>query len=175
MFLKRCLSALAIMVASYSAAHAQAGSFCEAVNTILNDAPNDFKNIMGRPMQANMNASMWASSVKIPGTVGYRIVQAMGLFYEGALIQTSDKEKLPPVYEEYKKKINECLAPLGYKMSTQENVVAGLSDLKKVVFMKEVEEYKNGDDIKNLPPHVTMEATYQKDNGFTIVMFIFQH
>ncbi|GAA4463245.1 hypothetical protein GCM10023093_11300 [Nemorincola caseinilytica] len=173
--MKRFLTTMALAAASYGAAHAQAGSFCEAVNAIMKDAPNDFKNIMGRQMQANMNASMWASSIKIPGTIGYRIVQAMGLFYEGALIQTPDKDKLPPVYEEYKKKLSDCLTPLGYKMTLQENVVAGLGDLKKVVFMKDVEEYKEGANIKDLPPHITMEATYNKEGGFTIVIFIFQH
>jgi hypothetical protein len=126
-------------------------------------------------MEANLNATMWASSIKIPGTIGYRIVQAMGLFYEGALIQTSDKEKLQPVYDEYKKKLTECLTPMGYKISYQDNVVASLGDLKKVVFMQDIKEYQDGDDISKLPPHVTMEATYNKQGGFTIVIFIFEH
>jgi len=166
---------MAVAVAGYSSAMGQTAGFCEAINNIMADAPHNFDNIKGKQMDMSMHSTMWASSVKIPGTVGYRIVESMGLFYEGALIQTTDKTKLPPLYAEYKKKLQECLTPLGYKMSTQENVVAGLSDLKKVVFMKDIEEPTETDDISKLPPHITMEADYHKQGGFTLVIFIFQH
>jgi hypothetical protein len=171
--MKRIAILLTIFIAFSTKMNAQATGFCDAVNAILNDAPNDFKNIRGRMMESNINANMWSSTIKVPGTVGYRIVQAMGLFYEGAFIQTSDKDDLQPVYDKYKKQLSECLAPMGYKVSYQENFTAGLSDFKKVVYMKDL---KPGLKTSELPPHATIEVTYNKDIGkFTIVMFLFQH
>lgn len=176
MLLKKMFSVAAIAVACTIGAHAQTESFCGAVNKILADAPNNYANIRGRVMDQSLGAQKWASTVKIPGALGYRIVQAMGLFYEAAFIQTTDKEKLQPVYEEYKKKLSECLVPQGYILSTQENVVAGLGDFPKLVFMKEPEEFVQGtSQLRDLPPHVTMEVLFNKDNGFTIVAFIFNH
>lgn len=176
MFLKKYLSILAVVAAGNAGAYAQSGSFCDAINTIVADAPNEFRNIRGRVMDEGIGSTKWSSTVKIPGTIGYRIVQAMGLFYEGAIIQTTDKEKLIPVYEEYKKKLSECLLPQGYKLSNQENVVAGLSDYPKLVFMKDPGEFKDDSKIQDLPPHITMEVMYNKNaGGFSIVMFIFRH
>jgi len=171
--MKRLLLLIAFASICTANAGAQEASFCEAVTAIMNDAPNDFKNIKGRMMESNINANMWASTIKVPGSVGYRIVQSMGLFYETAFIQTTNKDDLKPVYERYKKLLNECLALLGYKISYQENYIAGLSEFRKVVFMKDLKE---GLKATELPPHATMEATYNKDIGkFTIVMFLFQH
>lgn len=148
-------------------------NFCEAIDTVMEESPNGFKNIIGRMMESNVTGTMWASTIKIPGTVGYRIVNAMGSFYEGALIQTTDKDKLGPVYEEFKEKITKCLASKGYKMTSQENFTAGLSDFRKLVWMIPPKEGMKAED---LPPHVTMEAMYSAEIGkFTIVMFIFQH
>jgi hypothetical protein len=176
MLIKRFLMVLLFAVAVYTPSSAQSGDFCEAVNAVMNDAPNDYRNIRGRMMESNMNSNMWASTIKIPGSIGYRIVQAMGLFYESAVGQSTNKDDLGPIYEEYKKKLNNCLAPKGYKLSSQENFTAGLSDYRKLVWMKEVKEPTRESTTKDLPPHVTMEATYNKDIGkFTIVMFIFQH
>ena len=174
MFLKQTLL-LAATVATCTATNAQT-TFCEGVNTILADAPQDFRNIKGRMMESNMNATMWASTIKLQGSIGYRLVQSMGLFYEAAIFQTSDKEKIQPYYEEYKQKLADCLGPKGYKMTLQENVTAGLGDFKKVVFMKDIGEPKEGTTIKDLPPHATMEVLYNKDKGgFTVVIFLFQH
>ena len=176
MLLKKMFSVVAIAAACTTGAHAQTESFCGAVNKILADAPNNYANIRGREMDQSLGAQKWASTVKIPGALGYRIVQAMGLFYEAAMVQTTDKEKLQPVYEEYKKKLSECLVPQGYILSTQENVVAGLGDFPKLVFMKEPEEYVQGaSQLRDLPPHVTMEVLFNKDNGFTVVVFLFNH
>ncbi len=170
--LKRLILTLLVAVACNTTMHAQL-EFCEGVNAVLKDAANNFKNILGRMMESNMNATMWSSTVKIDGVIGYRIVSSMGFFYEGAFIQTTNKDKLMPVYTEFKNKLNACLAPQGYKISYQDNFTAGLSDFKKVVFMKDI---KPGTDAKDLPPHVTIETIYNKDIGkFTIVMFLFNH
>ena len=174
MFLKQLLLTTAT-VASCTFAQAQV-TFCEAVNSILADAPEGFQHIKGRMMESNMNATMWASTIKLPGSIGYRLVQSMGLFYEAAIFQSSDKEKIQPYYEEYKQKLADCLGPKGYKMSMQDNVTAGLGDFKKVVFLKDIGDPKEGATLKDLPPHVTMEVLYNKDKGgFSVVIFLFQH
>ncbi len=173
MHMKQFILSLSAVVALSTAAQAQSSSFCEGVHDVLKDAPNDYRNILGRMMESTTSGTMWSSTVKIPGVVGYRIVSAMGYFYEGAFIQTTDKNKLKPLYDEYTEKLKACLAPDGYKLSYQENFIAGLSDFRKVIFMKDI---KPGTDAKDLPPHVTMEALYNKDIGkFALVMFIFNH
>ncbi len=178
MLIKRFPIVLFLALASHTVTSAQTHmtNFCEAVTAVMNDGVNDFRNIKGKMMESNANANMWASTIKIPGSIGYRIVQSMGLFYESALIQTTNKDDLRPVYDEYKKKLSDCLLPKGYKLTYQENFVAGLGDYKKMVFMKEVKAATKESSVKDLPPHVTVEATYNKDIGkFTVVVFIFQH
>jgi hypothetical protein len=173
MLFKKTILLLSILASIFTHTYAQNPDFCEGVIVVLNDAPNGFKNIKGRMLESNMNATMWKSTVQIPGTVGYRIVQSMGLFYEAGLLQTTSKDDLRPVYEKYKKLLNDCLSPLGYILSTQDNFTAGISDFKKLVFIKEVNETTTTAD---LPSHVTMEVTYSSQVGkFTIVLFIFQH
>lgn len=173
MLFKKIFLVSLLSAAGTFSVQAQINNFCDGVNAVMNDAPNNFNNILGRMMESNMTATMWSSTIKIPGVIGYRIVNSMGYFYEGAFIQTTNKDDIKPVYEEYKKKLNDCLSPLGYKFSTQENFTAGISEFRKMVFMKDV---KPGTEAKDLPPHVTVEATYNKDIGkFTLVMFIFNH
>lgn len=173
MLLRKTILLASLVASIFTHAHAQNPDFCEGVVAVMNDAPNGFKNIKGRMLESNMNATMWKSTLQIPGTVGYRIVQSMGLFYEAGLLQTTSKDNLQPVYDKYKKLLNDCLSPLGYNLSTQDNFTAGISDFKKLVFMKEVNE---GANTANLPSHVTMEVTYSSQVGkFTIVLFIFQH
>ena len=132
-------------------------------------------------IESNMNATMWAVGIKVPGAIGTRLVSSMGLFYEGAFYQTKNKEELKTVYEKYKNLLTSCLASQGYKLSKQPNFYPGLGDYKKLVFMKE-----SGDDGKtatapahasdSAPPHIAMEADYSKESGkYTIVMFIFEH
>ncbi len=154
-------------------AKAQSGGFCDVVNTILKESDSKFKNIQGKMMEMNATATMWASTVKLPGSIGYRIVNSMGFFYESAVLQTTNRNEIKPIYDEYKKKLSECLRPQGYEISYQENFTAGLSDYKKVVYMKKVKE---DTPLEELPPHVTMEVTYSKEVGkFTVVIFLFQH
>lgn len=153
--------------------NAQTADFCEAVAAVMNDAPNEFRNIRGRMVESNMNSNMWASPVKVPGSIGHRVVQAMGLFYEAAFLQTTNRDEVRPVYDKLKQQLTDCLTPLGYKVSYQENFTASLGDFKKVVLMKDL---KPGLKPEELPPHATIEVTYSKDVGkFTVVMFLFQH
>lgn len=167
----RTLFLIALM--SSAGAFAQSNDFCEAVEAVMNDAPSGFTNIKGKMLDMNANATMWASTVKIPGSIGYRIVHSMGVFYESGLAQSTNKDDVIPKYLEYKKKLTDCLAPLGYTLSTQENYVAGLSEYKKLVFMKEVPEDTPRD---KMPAHVTMELMYSKEVGkFTLGMFIFKY
>lgn len=172
MNIKSLLLLLAIL-GYKSTAHAQSGGFCDAVNTILIASETKFKNIQGKMMEMNATATMWASTVKLPGSIGYRIVNSMGFFYESAVLQTTNKNEIKPIYDEYKKKLSECLTPQGYEISYQENFIAGLGDYKKIVYMKKVKE---GTPLEELPPHVTMEVTYSKEVGkFTVVIFLFNH
>lgn len=164
---------VALTLAGYNHTNAQMTDFCEAINAIVMDAPNSYTNIRGRMMGSNANATMWSSTIKIPGTIGYRIVNSMGLFYEGALMQSKLREKVKPVYDEYRQKLKNCLEPQGYKLTEQKNFAKGLEDYPKLVFMKEIPE---NTPTEKLPPHITMEAMYNKDiDKYTVVMFIFQH
>lgn len=173
MLLKRLFTVLSIAIATNASAQLRMTNFCEGIDTIMKEAPTGYKNIMARMMESNVTGTMWASTIKIPGAIGYRIVQSMGMFYEAAFVQSTNKDDLTPVYAEYKDKITKCLESKGYKLSSQENFTAGLSDFRKLIWMIPPKEGMKADE---LPPHVTMEATYNKDIGkFTIVMFIFQH
>ena len=171
--MKRLLLLTATALALAPSTHAQENDFCDAVKAVLNDAPYGFTHVHGRAFESNQNAMMWPATVKIPGAKACRVVKSMGLFYEAGMLQTSDKDKLEPVYNKYRNMLTDCLGPLGYKISYQPNFTAGLSDLKKIVFMKDIPENLT---VPELPPHVTVEAMYSKDvGGFTIVMIIFEH
>ncbi len=149
---------------------AQSGDFCNAVNTIVRDAPNKFRNIKGVQKESHMNASSWDCGIKVPGTIASRFVASMGLFYEGAFFQTADVAEVRAVYEEHKKELNDCLTAQGYKVSQQDNFYPGMKDYKKLVFMPDDPK------AKVPPPHITMEATYNKTVGkYTVVMYIFEH
>jgi len=171
--MKRLLLSVAVACMLVPFAHAQDADFCDAVKAVLNDAPSGFSHVHARVFESNQNAMMWPATLKIPGAKACRVVKSMGLFYEAGLIQTSDKDKLEPVYKKYRDMLADCLAPLGYKISYQPNFTAGLSELKKVVFMKDIPENLT---VAELPPHLTLEAMYSKDvGGFTIVMIVFDH
>jgi hypothetical protein len=171
--MKRLFLLAAAMGLLHTSVRAQSSDFCEAVTAVMNDAPNEFRNIRGRMVESNMNSNMWASPVKVPGSLGHRVVQAMGLFYEAAFLQTTNRDDVRPAYDKLKQQLTQCLEPMGYKVSYQENFTAGLGDYKKVVLMKDL---KPGLKSEELPPHATIEVTYSKDVGkFTVVMFLFQH
>jgi hypothetical protein len=152
---------------------AQQGDFCKAINTILKDAPNKFRNLRGKELQNNPNAIIWECGVKAPGSLASRFVVAMGLFYEGAFLQTQNKADVKPAYDEYKALLSNCLLPQGFKLTYQENFYPGMGEYKKLAFMPEI---KPDATDKKPPPHVTMEATYSKAlEKYTLVIYIFEH
>jgi len=181
MFIRRLFFLLCIYIVSCGRSYAQGNDFCNAVNVILRDAPNHFRNVKGRMTESNMNATMWASGISVPGSISTRFVFSMGLFYECAFYQTRDKAELLAVYNKYKEMISGCLQPQGYKLYYHDNFYPGLADYKKLVFMQELEIDPKADTVtthvaNTAPPHITMEADYSKESGkYTIMMFIFEH
>ncbi len=170
MFLRRFFFVIVLVISAGSAAFAQ-DEFCEAVNAIIMDAPNQFRNVRGNAMGAR--GEIWASSIKVPGTISSRFVYAMGLFYEGGFFQSKDISKLRPVYEKYIRLLNECLSQQGYKMTSQPNFNPGLEAYKKQVFML---PERMSSASAGAPSHITLEATYSKTVGYyTLVMYIFEH
>ena len=153
--------------------YSQQGDFCDAVTTILRDAPNKFRNIKGREIESGINAIVWESGIKVPGTISSRFVVSMGGFYEGAFFQTRNKDALKAYYDKYKDLLTGCLAPQGFVLSLSDNFYPGLEDYKKIVLMQELKV----DTLAKIPPaHVTMEAAYNKDaKNYTLVMYIFEH
>jgi len=171
--MRKILSILLVIYFSYSSCYAQSDDFCNSVFTILRDGPNKFRNIRGSVTDANANATIWSCGVIIPGTISSRFVASMGLFYEGAFIQTKNKEDLKDVYNKYKTKLDSCLLPRGYALSQSDNFYTELSDYKKLVYFSETQ----GEEIPaKAPPHISLEVAYSKELGFyTIVMYIFEH
>ena len=165
------LFSLLLVAGHCSVAYGQGGDFCEAVQTIANDGANRFRNIRGKKNGDNATSTMWESGIKIPGVISARFVASLGLFYEGAFIQTKDKEAAGKVYQKYKQTLSDCLIPEGYTMSLQPNFYPTLSEYKKVVFMPKPHP------TDTIPPsHITLEATYSKTVGlYTVVMYIFEH
>ena len=173
LFMKILLIIFGILIIHNNTSYAQDDEFCNAITTIINDAPNKFRNICGKEIQRNATATMWASGIKVPGTIGSRFVASMGLFYEGAFFQTGRIDELKNAYDKYRDLLGNCFGPQHYKMSTQPNFYPGLSGYKKVVFMPEVD---SATAPAKAPAHITFEATYNKDiKLYTLVMYIFEH
>ena len=181
MFIKRFSLLLFIICAVYNKGYGQANDFCNAVNVILRDAPNKFRDIKGRMTESGLYATIWVSGINVPGAITTRFVESHGLFYEGAFYQTRDKETLRAAYNKYKDLLSSCLLPQGFKMSLHDNFYPGLGDYKKVVFIQEPADELHADTVTahisdTIPPHVAMEVDYSKESGkYTIVMFIFEH
>ncbi len=169
----RPLFILALIIMAGAAVQAQQTDFCDAVNTIVNDAPAKFRNLRGKVVDARPGAGMWESSIKVPGVISARFVVSMGVFYEGALHDARTKDGLDAAYEKWKAALSACLEPQGYKLWKQDNFYPGLGHLKKLAFMKEIPEKTA---FGNTPAHVTLEAQYSKQTGkYTIVMYIYEH
>ena len=173
MLIKKVLPSLFFFLCLYINVHAQDDEFCTAINAIVRDAPDKFRNIRGNVTDANANATIWACGIKVPGTISSRFVASLGLFYEGAVFQSKNKNELKAVYDQYKEQLSTCLIPQGYQLSLSPNFSAGLEGYKKLVFIREPKEVKKPGDI---PPHITMEALYSKEIGlYTVVIYIFEH
>jgi len=158
---------------SFANAYCQKDAFCDAVTTILRDAPNRFRNIKGKLIESNMRAIISESGVTVPGTIGSRFVVSMGSFYEGAFFQTKNKDELKAYYDKYKALLTSCLSPQGFDLSLADNFYPGLADYKKVVLMQ---DSKIDTTVKTPPAHLTMEAEFDKDaKNYTLVMYIFEH
>lgn len=164
----------ALCLCSFSAVAQQEDDkeiFCDAVRVILKDGVNQFRNVRGRMIESGINLNAYNSSIAIPGIFKARFVGSMGLFYEGAIKQTANLDEIKPLYEQYKKQLDDCLSTSGYKMKFRDNFFPGLADYKKVVYMpifKEGEEtVANG--------HVTLEVDFNKNNGtYTLLIYIFE-
>jgi hypothetical protein len=180
MFLKCFFIAAALLILAAPNGYSQSDDFCGAVTAILHDASNQFRNVKGRMTESNMNATMWAASITVPGAINTRFVESMGLFYECAFYQTREKTELKGLYDKFRDRLSACLLPQGYKLSKLDNFYPGLGDYKKLVYMQEPADVPGSDTIKHssrlAPGHVTMEADYSKETGkYTVVMFIFEH
>jgi hypothetical protein len=168
----RSLFFLFVSLFSFITANAQ-NDFCNAASAIVGDAPNQFRNIRGNVIKARGTAIFWECGITVPGTISSRFVSSNGLFYEGALFQTKNKDEVKTVYDKYKSLLKDCFSSRQYKMYLQDNFYPGLEDYKKLAFMPLLQDDKK----PGLPPpHITMEATYNKTVGYyTVVMYIFEH
>ena len=147
--------------------------FCEAVSVILRDAPNQFRNVRTNITQTSVGAATYKSGINVPGTLNSRFVSSMGVFYEGALCQSTDISVIKTAYEKYKIKLNDCLAGKGFKMSLLENLTPGLADYKKVSYLP---AFDKDTDLRTLKGHVTMEVDYRKETGlYTLIFYIYRH
>ena len=172
MFVKSFFLFLLVSNLCYNNAYSQ-DDFCNAVTAIIKDAPAKFRNIRGKVIESGQQAIIWDCGIKVPGTIGSRFVVSMGLFYEGAFFQTTNKDELKAYYDKYKELLSACLKSQGYVLSFSDNFYPGLADYKKIVLMPDVKEGTTAD---SAPAHVTMEAAYNKDlKNYTIVMYIFEH
>jgi len=170
--IKRYFLAIAALFCGL-AANGQPEGFCDAVNAILRDAPNQFRNVHGGMKESNATASVFKSNIKVPGTLNSRFVSSMGLFYEGALFQSSDKEVITRGYDEYKEGLRHCLEAQGYHMTSVDNWVPQTHDFRKLIFTKNLPADA---DVKTMPGHVTMEVDYDKTRDlYTLSFYIFDH
>ena len=166
------IALLSLVLLGVNEVYAQKEEVCEAVTTILHDAPNKFRNIRGKQLET-FSATLWECGIKVPGTINSRIVEAMGLYYEGALLQTGDVAQVRPLYGQYKKWLQECLVPQHYKMSLQENVYKGLEEYRKVVFLPNADE---AGAPAAMSGHVALEVIFSKETGkYTLVLFVYHH
>jgi len=170
---KKAILFLLLSFLAFSNASGQEDEFCDAVTAIMRDAPNRFRDIKGKMTHSDRAYLIWESEIKVPGTISSRFVNSMGVFYEGAVFQSKTIDGLQTAYNKYTEMLSKCLTPLGYSQSRSPNFNTGLEDLKKVAFLAEMKENSQPN---NVPPHVALEATYNKQIGYyTIVFYIFEH
>ena len=173
MFIRCSFVCLLVTFLCYNNVYSQQSDFCDAVNTIIRDAPNKFRNLKGKVIESNVNAIISECGVRVPGTIGSRFILSMGCFYEGAFFQTKNKDAVKAYYDRYKGELLACLAPQGYVLTLADNFAPGMAEYKKVVLMQEVNENTKA---TSPPPHVTMEAEYSKETKtYTVVMYVFEH
>jgi hypothetical protein len=171
-FMKKCFSLLFAICIYCSYAHAQEAAFCDALSTIMNDAPNKFRNIRGDVVASGMNDIAWSCTIKVPGVYKSRFVSSMGYFYEGAFLQTKDTAYLKPIYDTCKAMLDHCLLPQGYQLFRSPNFESMLGAYSKLVYMLDSKD----DNPAKAPPHVALEVLYNKDRSvYNITMYVFDH
>ncbi len=185
----------AFIIALSVSASAQDDDFCDAVRTILRDAPNQFRNTRTTITQTSASSAVYKAGVIVPGTISSRFVAAGGIFYEGALAQAKTVAGVKDAYEKYKLKLKDCLSPAGYRMVLLDNFYEGLSEYKKVAYMPPKKIFtdttapanvkgskaagpakKPTFDLKQLKGHVTLELDYEKTSKiYTLVLYVYEH
>ncbi len=169
MFLRKIFLCFLFVIGISGSVHAQQDEVCDAINAIVRDAPNQFRNVRGDAVKSRI----WACSIQVPGTISSRFVGSMGLFYEGAVLQTKNKDDVKAVYDKYKAILKDCFSAQGYKMITEDNFYPGLEAYKKLAFMPPAKDDQKSSDM---PAHAAIEVTYSKQVGYyTVVLYIFEH
>lgn|GEM_PF-864791 len=173
---RRGIKAMALgglLTCSALAVQAQQTDFCDAITAILRDAPNKFRDIRGKKINASQSALVWESGIKVPGTIASRFVAQSGIFYQGAVFQTRDIYDLKDEYLKYKKILDACLLPKGMTLSASDNFKPGLSQYKKLSYLPPLEGEAS---LEKMTGHVAMDVDYSKDTGYyTILIFIYEH
>ncbi len=147
--------------------------FCEAIKTIMNDAPNHFHNIRGKNIGDNMKAVIYNCMIPVPGVISSRFVYSNGNFYEGAIYQTQNIKDIKAYYDTCKTLFDNCIIPMGYSVLQYDNFYKGCEAYKKIVYLPKLPD---GTPSKDRPAHVAIEVTYSKEkNIYTLVAFIFEH
>jgi hypothetical protein len=160
-----------LFVLTFSVAHAQSFSFCEALDSLVRDAGSLFKNVKGAQLSANEKNIVWACKLKVPDMQSARIVHFMGLFYEGGFYQTRDTTTLWKHYQECVSKMNSCLLPKGYKAYAFDNYEKELTRYKKKSYFLEAEGAKA---TTGRHPHVSIEVAVNKGTGtYSIVIYVY--
>lgn len=168
--LKRLYSVLIFCVVAVGAS-AQNKDFCTAVNVILRDAQNSFRNVRNPDPDKIQGSTMYKSQVNVPGTIVSRFMKSGSFFYEGALKQGKTPEELAEEYTRYRNLINSCLAGKGYVMREVPNMNKGLEKYHKTLFMP---DFKLGD--KRPTGHIAMDMDYNKVSGLcTLTLYIYEH
>jgi len=146
---------------------------CEALTAILRDAPNEFRNVRTQLVETGVSLKAYRTGIHVPGTIKERFVKSFGLFYEGALAQSTNTTDLKTKFDLYKKMLDRCLAPMGLKGSNRPLFDPRLKDFQKIVYLP---PYDKNSDVTSLKGHVAMEVDYNKANGtYTLELFIFEH
>ncbi len=150
---------------------AQESDFNDAVTAIMRDAPSDFRDVKGKQKNNSIFAIVWDCSIRVPGTIASRFVYSKGLYYEGALAQTTDTAQIRKVYTEYAAKLDSLLVPQRYQRNDFENFYPGLEHFPKATWLPE----RPKNPLEALP-HLALEVMYSKElKSFTAVMFIYEH
>ena len=172
--LKHFLFFLIILAGPGPSVHAQPNDFCSSLLAVLASAPKKFYDIKDTTIKANEYGIMWTTKLNIPGYLKCRLVSAMGIRYEAALLQTRSLQQLQESYNNYKKQINDCLKSKGYNLSSSDNFYPGLGDYKKLMYTKPAPADTSS--VTLPPPHVSVEVDYYKGTRtYTVILNVWEH